>query len=79
MRFVRFPAWPLFLAADLCEAICKPLGIEPPIYRRRVAFFTKDRAFNTSKLQRLLGYTNRIGVDEGLRSTAGWYRGAGWL
>ncbi len=79
MRFVRFPAWPLFLAADLCEAICKPLGVEPPIYRRRVAFFTKDRAFNTSKLQRLLGYTNRIGVDEGLRSTARWYRGAGWL
>jgi dihydroflavonol-4-reductase len=79
MRFVRLPAWPLFLAADLCEAICKPLGIEPPIYRRRVAFFTKDRAFNTSKLQRLLGYTNRIGVDEGLRSTARWYREAGWL
>jgi len=79
MRFVRFPAWPLFLAADLCEAICKPLGIEPPIYRRRVAFFTKDRAFDTSKLKRLLGYTNRIGVEEGLRSTARWYRGAGWL
>jgi len=79
MRFVRFPAWPLFLAADICEAICKPLGIEPPIYRRRVAFFTKDRAFDTSKLKRLLGYTNRIGVDEGLRSTARWYRGAGWL
>jgi len=79
MRFIRFPAWPLFLAADLCEAVCKPLGIEPPIYRRRVAFFTKDRAFNTSKLQRLLGYTNRIGVEEGLRSTARWYRGSGWL
>ncbi len=79
MRFIRFPAWPLFLAADICEAICKPLGIEPPIYRRRVAFFTKDRAFNTTKLHRLLGYTNRIGVEEGLRATARWYRGEGWL
>lgn len=79
MRFIRFPAWPLFRAADLCEALCKPFGIEPPIYRRRVAFFTKDRAFNTSKLQRLLGYTNRIGVEEGLRCTARWYRGEGWL
>jgi nucleoside-diphosphate-sugar epimerase len=79
MRFIRFPAWPLFVAADICEAICRPLGIEPPIYRRRVAFFTKDRAFNTSKLQRLLGYTNRVRVEEGLRSTARWYRGAGWL
>ena len=79
MRFIRFPAWPLFLAADICEAICKPLGIEPPIYRRRVAFFTKDRAFNTTKLHRLLGYTNRIEVEEGLRATARWYRGEGWL
>jgi dihydroflavonol-4-reductase len=79
MRFIRFPAWPLFLAADICEAMCKPLGIEPPIYRRRVAFFTKDRAFSTEKLKRLLGYTNRIEVSEGLRSTARWYRDAGWL
>ena len=79
MKFVRFPAWPLFLAADICEALCKPLGIEPPIYRRRVAFFTKDRAFNTDKLKRLLGFSNRVSVDEGLRSTARWYRQAGWL
>lgn len=79
LKFIRFPAWPLFIAADLCELICKPLGIEPPIYRRRVAFFTKDRAFNTEKLSRLLGYTNGVEVGEGLRSTAQWYRNAGWL
>jgi nucleoside-diphosphate-sugar epimerase len=79
MKFIRFPAWPLFLAADICEAICKPLGIEPPLYRRRVAFFTKDRAFSTEKLKRLLGYANRIDVSAGLRSTARWYRDAGWL
>lgn len=79
MKFVRFPAWPLFLAADICEALCKPFGIEPPIYRRRVAFFTKDRAFDTSKLKRLLGFSNRVSVEEGLRSTARWYREAGWL
>ena len=79
MKFIRFPAWPLFLAADMCEAICKPLGVEPPLYRRRVAFFTKDRAFSTEKLKRLLGYTNRVEVSQGLRSTARWYRDAGWL
>lgn len=79
MKFVRFPAWPLFLAADICEALCKPFGIEPPIYRRRVAFFTKDRAFNADKLKRLLGFSNRVSVEEGLRSTARWYREAGWL
>lgn len=79
LRFVRLPAWPLFLAADICEAICKPFGIEPPLYRRRVAFFTKDRAFNTHKLQNVLEYRYSVSVEEGLRSTARWYVKAGWL
>lgn len=78
-RIIRFPAWPLFLAADICEAICKPLGIEPPLYRRRVAFFTKDRAFDTRKLQELLGYTFSVSVEAGLRSTTRWYVEQGWL
>ncbi len=79
LRFVRLPAWPLFLAADLCEVVCKPLGIEPPLYRRRVAFFTKDRAFDTSKLRDMLSYRFSRSVEQGLRSTAAWYRQHGWL
>lgn len=79
LRFVRLPAWPLFLAADLCEAICKPIGVEPPLYRRRVAFFTKDRAFDTRKLREMLSYTFSYSVEQGLRTTAMWYRAHGWL
>ncbi len=79
VRLVRFPAWPLFLAADLCEALCKPLGIEPPLYRRRVAFFTKDRAFATQKVQEVLGYTRFVDAEDGLRTTARWYREHGLL
>jgi dihydroflavonol-4-reductase len=79
LTFIRFPAWPLFVAADLCEAVCRPWGVEPPIYRRRVAFFTKDRAFNTQKLSTLLGYRQKVSVEEGLRSTAKWYREQRWL
>jgi dihydroflavonol-4-reductase len=79
LRFVRLPAWPLFLMADLCEAVCKPFGIEPPLYRRRVAFFTKDRAFDTRKLREGLGYRYTHTVEEGLRSTARWYRERGWV
>lgn len=77
--FVRLPAWPLFLAADLCELICKPFGIAPPLYRRRVAFFTKDRAFNTHKLRDVLRYTYTHTVESGLRGTTKWYREKGWL
>lgn len=79
LRFVRLPVWPLFVAADLCEFVCRPLGIAPPIYRRRVAFFTKDRAFNTRKLREVLGYRYTHTVEEGLRTTARWYREHRWL
>ena len=79
VRVLRIPAWPFFLAGDLCETLCKPLGIEPPIYRRRVAFFTKDRAFNTSKLRERLNYTYTYTNEQGLIQTAQWYVNKGWL
>lgn len=79
VRFIRLPAWPLLAAAVACEAVCKPFGLTPPLYRRRVAFFTKDRAFDTSKLQERLGYRYSVSVEKGLRDTARWYREAGWL
>jgi dihydroflavonol-4-reductase len=79
ITFVRFPAWPLFLAADVCEAVCKPLVISPPLYRRRVAFFTKDRAFDTRKLRDVLEYHSGVETQAGLRGTARWYREQGWL
>jgi nucleoside-diphosphate-sugar epimerase len=78
-RVLRLPAWPVFLAADLCELICKPLKIAPPLYRRRVAFFTKDRSFDTRKIRERLGFQPRYTDEEGLAMTARWYREHGWL
>lgn len=78
-RVLRIPAWPFFLLADITEAVCKPLGIAPPIYRRRVAFFTKDRSFNTTKLRERLGFICAWDAETGLRETTRWYRDHGWL
>jgi len=78
-RLVRLPAFPFFLAADVCEWICRKLGIEPPIHRRRLAFFTKDRSFNTRKLREKLGYQTRYSNEEGLLQTTRWYCEQGWL
>ena len=78
IRVARIPVWPFFAAGALCEAVCKPLGIEPPIYRRRVAFFTKDRAFDTRKVRERLGYVCKHTTADGLRQTARWYRERGW-
>jgi nucleoside-diphosphate-sugar epimerase len=78
-RIIRLPVAPFFVIADICESLCRPLGIEPPIYRRRVAFFTKDRAFDTSKLRNILGYRYVFTNEEGLRQTARWYVQQGWI
>ncbi len=78
-RLLRLPAWPLFALAALCEAVCTPLGISPPLYKRRVAFFTKDRRFNTAKLHELLDFTPRYTNEQGLRATTAWYLEQGWL
>ena len=75
----HFPVWPFKAAGAACEAICAPLGLEPPIYRRRVDFFTKSRAFDISRARRELGYNPQLSLDEGLRRTVAWYREHGWL
>jgi nucleoside-diphosphate-sugar epimerase len=56
-----------------------PFGITPPIYRRRVDFFTKSRSFKLNKAADVLGYTPQVSLMEGLRNTAEWYRATGRL
>jgi nucleoside-diphosphate-sugar epimerase len=75
----RIPARPVQWAGDVIEAICVPLGLEPPLHRRRVDFWTKSRAFTIEKARRLLGYDPKVDLDEGIARTAAWYREAGWL
>jgi nucleoside-diphosphate-sugar epimerase len=76
---VRLPVWPFWLAGAACEAVCVPLGIEPPLYRRRVDFFTKSRAFDISRARSELGYAPQVGLREGIQRTLKWYRERGWL
>jgi len=75
----HIPAWPIQRLGDVVEAACVPLGIEPPIHRRRVDFWVKNRSFSIEKARRLLGYEPRVGVREGIERTARWYRENGWI
>jgi len=75
----RIPARPIQWAGDLVEAFCVPLGLEPPLHRRRVDFWTKSRAFTIDKARRLLGYEPKVDLDEGIARTAAYYREAAWL
>ena len=75
----HYPVWPVWTAGALCEFICRPLGIDPPIYRRRVDFFIKDRAFDITKAKNILGYNPRVDLRMGLERTARWYEEQGLL
>ena len=76
---LHLPVWPFWAPGAVCEALCAPFGIEPPLYRRRVDFFTKSRAFDITRARTELGYAPQVGLREGIRRTLDWYKAAGWL
>ena len=73
------PVWPVWLAGAACEAVCAPFGLSPPIYRRRVDFFRKSRAFDIGRARVELGFAPRIAVREGISRTLAWYRAQKWI
>ncbi len=75
----HIPVWPVMIAARACEAICRPLRIEPPLHRRRLDFFVNDRGFSGAKAARELGFVPQVSLEEGLRRTARWYESVGLL
>jgi len=75
----HLPVWPFWVSGAICEAICGPLRIEPPLYRRRVDFFTKSRAFDISRARAEIGYAPQVGLTEGIGRTLQWYKREGWI
>jgi nucleoside-diphosphate-sugar epimerase len=76
---IHLPAWPVQVLGSIVERVCIPFKIEPPIYRRRVDFFTKSRAFSIEKARRIVGYEPQVSLREGVRATIQWYRSEGYL
>jgi len=75
----HLPVWPFWLAGAACEAVCVPLRVQPPLYRRRVDFYTKSRAFDTTRARTELGYAPAVDLPEGIRRTTAWYRAQGLM
>lgn len=76
---LRLPVKPMQWAGSLCEAICIPLKINPPLYRRRVDFYTKDRSFTSAKAKEQIGFTPAQGVEGEISDIVDDYRERGWL
>jgi nucleoside-diphosphate-sugar epimerase len=79
LKIRRFPLLPMRILGHVCEIVCKPFGIAPPIFPRRVDWYRQNRAFSTQRAETALGYKPAISIDEGLRKTGDWYRAQGLI
>ena len=70
----HIPVWPVMLAAKMCKRVCNFVGLQPPLYPRRLDFFIKDRVFDSTKARTLLGYNPQVDVRTGIARTAAWYK-----
>lgn len=71
--YLKIPYLPVYWASVLCDKICRPIGINPPIYPRRVEFFKLDRAFSIENAKKKLGYRPKVNLLQGIEKTAEWY------
>jgi nucleoside-diphosphate-sugar epimerase len=73
------PLWPFDIAAAVCEKCLPPLGLKPPLHRRRLDFFRKSFRFSTERATRVLDFRPEVPFTDGARRTAAWYRSTGLL
>jgi nucleoside-diphosphate-sugar epimerase len=76
---IRFPSWAAKKIAIGFEKIYGPFQKIPPISQRRLAFFSKNQAFDISKAKSEIGYQPEVDLDDGIMQTVKWYRGNNWL
>jgi len=76
---IHLPFKPIEILSVLMEYAYKPFDKEPPLYRRRIAFFKKDRAFDISKAKNILDYDPAFDLKEGVHLTAKWYLENGYI
>jgi nucleoside-diphosphate-sugar epimerase len=78
-RKVRVPFWPLDLMAVTCETLCRPIGMQPPIHRRRLDFYRHDEDFSHARARSELGWEPKHDLAAGLAKTIAAYRAQGLL
>lgn len=76
---LRVPMFPFVVAAALLEATLRPLGIQPPLHRRRLDFFRKSFSLSSRLASETFGFTPQVDFARGARFTAEWYRQMGYL
>lgn len=71
---LRLPLWPLMATAGMMERVLRPLGLQPPLHRRRMNFFVKSFSFDGRRARKVVGFEPEVEFPEGAKRTARWYR-----
>jgi nucleoside-diphosphate-sugar epimerase/SAM-dependent methyltransferase len=75
----KAPLLPFVVLAWMMETVFKPVGIQPPLHRRRIDFFRKSFSFSSKKASDLLSFKPKVNFRQGVDKTVNWYREKGLL
>lgn len=76
---LHLPLLPFMVAATVMEKVLRPMGIQPPLHRRRMDFFRKSFLFSNEKSFKKLGFVPKTSFSRGVHETAKWYAEQGYL
>jgi dihydroflavonol-4-reductase len=73
------PMFPFLFAAIVLEKTLRPLGVQPPLHRRRLDFFRKSFTLSTQLAKQAFGFSPKEDFLQGALKTANWYEEMGYL
>lgn len=76
---LRLPLAPLEALAPVVQRFGRAIGVEPPLYPRRLEFFRDPRWFSGARAEAELGWCAATPLEQSLAQTAADYRRRGWL
>lgn len=76
---VHVPIFPFLATALIMEKTLSPVGIQPPLHRRRMDFFKKSFLFSLDKSAKVLEFQPKTSFAQGTAETARWYSDNGLL
>ena len=76
---IRAPMLPFLVTALVMEKTLRPLGIQPPLHRRRLDFFRKTFTLSPQKAMDAFGFDPQVDFAEGAKRTAAYYQELGYI
>ena len=65
------PFLPFLWIAIVMETVLRPIGVQPPLHRRRLDFFKKNLYFSNDKTKSVLDFISEAGLLKRV-SRSGW-------